>query len=267
MILLKRLAVFLFVICIICSYQLNAEPRHGASAVLNRFADVLMNGAKAYFGVHDTAEVSLFPPPVPLINIDNQLDRNYRPENMINIASYVRAIRNPILLEENAANAYIRMVASMREYGITDMAAISGFRDWDHQNRLHNAQIERHARYLPMAEARARAATIVAPPGASEHQSGLAIDVSSAEVGFSLTARFENTRSFRWLSENAHTYGFIIRYPRDSTDITGFIFEPWHLRYVGAEHAIRIFEAGVTLEEYLEMYSYFYNYNDASHVS
>jgi len=215
-----------------------------------------MDSAKTYFRVYEVAEVSLLPPPVPLINIDNPLDRDFRPENMINISDYVRALRNPLMLEESAANAYIRMAASMHEYGITDMAAISGFRDWEHQNRIHNAQIERQARLMPIAEARIRAAMIVAPPGASEHQSGLAIDVSSAEVGFSLSARFENTRSFQWLSANAHTYGFIIRYPRDSTEITGVIFEPWHLRYVGIDHATRIFEAGVTLEEYLDMYMF-----------
>jgi len=235
--------------------QTNAAPRAASfSAVLDRFGEVLVGSARTYLRIED-AELSILAPPVPLINRYNLLDRHYRPERMVNISNYVRTTRSPLYLEENAANAYIKMAASMQEDGIIGMAAVSGFRDWDHQSRIHNAEVDRQSRQFPREEARRRAQTIVAPPGASEHQSGLAVDVSSAEIGFSLSSRFENTASFRWLSENAHTYGFIIRYPRDSMEITGVIFEPWHLRYVGVDHATRMFESGIlTLEEYLESY-------------
>ena len=222
--------------------------------VFLRLRDVLENGLRTYFRVDESVEVGLFEAPVLLVNADNRLERDFRPEYMIDISQYVRSQRSPLLLEEGAGNAFIAMVASMREDGITNMAAMSGFRDWEHQERLHNNQISRLAARMPLEEARIRAATIVAPPGASEHQSGLAIDVSSACIGFALSERFENTDSFRWLSVNAHYYGFIIRYPRDSIEITGVIFEPWHLRYVGVNHAVRIFELGLVLEEYVEGY-------------
>lgn len=236
------------------AYRLEAYGSTSAIEVFNRFREVLANGLKTYFGAEEAVPAVSLAPPVLLINGDNMLERDFRPENMIDISPYVRSQRSPMLLEESAGNAYIRMVTSMHEYGITNLAAISGFRDWEHQNTLHNNRINSLARHIPLERAKEVAKTIVAPPGASEHQSGLAIDVSSACIGFALSERFENTPAFRWLAENAHNYGFIIRYPRDSMTITGVIFEPWHLRYVGVDHAARIFEADLLLEEYIEMY-------------
>jgi len=239
------------------TYRLEASDSNVSVAdVFSRFREVLEYGLRTYLRVGEAVPVVLLAPPVMLVNGDNMLERDFRPENMIDISPYVRSQRSPLLLEENAGNAYIRMVASMREYGITNVAAISGFRDWDHQYNLHNNRINALARTMPIEQARIVAATIVAPPGASEHQSGLAIDISSACIGFSLSERFERTPAFAWIAENAYRYGFIVRYPRDSMDVTGVIFEPWHLRYVGADHAIRIFESGLLLEEYVEMYMY-----------
>lgn len=91
----------------------------------------------------------------------------------------------------------------------------------------------------------------VALPGTSEHALGLALDlVSSSYTG--LDERQKNTAEAKWLAENCHKYGFILRYPEGTTDITGIVFEPWHYRYVGEEHAQKIMELGITLEEYLE---------------
>jgi len=259
---MRRLSAYLliFVLVFFASFSVvhasQTEDLLGiGDRVLNRFFDMLSDSAKTYLDITDGAvEVNVFLPDVLLVNMNNPVDRYYRPENMIDIASHVSTTRSPLLLEENAANAYIQMIAAMRDYGITDLAAVSGFRDFEHQTRIHNIEVERQSRYFPRDEARRRAAMIVAAPGTSEHQTGLAVDVSSAQVGFSLSTRFENTAAFSWLSLNAHEYGFIIRYPRDKTDITGVIFEPWHLRYVGADHAARIFESGLTLEEYFEEY-------------
>ena len=260
---LKRFGVFLLIFCIIFSaalttvYGQQANSRlRVVSSTFNRFIDMLSESARTYWDIQDNIPaVNILAPDILLVNRDNPIDRYYRPESMIDIARYVRSTRHSLYLEENAARAYIDMVNSMGDAGITDIAAVSGFRDFDHQTRIHNAEINRQANRFPREEARWRAAMIVAAPGTSEHQSGLAVDVSSAEVGFSLTTRFENTRSFRWLSQYAHNYGFIIRYPRDSTEITGVIFEPWHLRYVGIDHAARIFESGLTLEEYFIAYA------------
>jgi len=260
---LKRIGIFLLVLCIIfisshnVVYGQQANSRSGVvSGTFNRFIDMLYSSARTYWDIPgEIAEVNALLPDILLVNRDNPIDRYYRPQNMIDIARYVRSTGYSLYLEENAARAYINMVTSMAHDGITDIAAVSGFRDFDHQSRIHNNEVNRQSNHFSREEARRRAAMVVAAPGTSEHQTGLAVDVSSAEVGFSLTTRFETTRSFQWISQYAHNYGFIIRYPRDSTEITGVIFEPWHLRYVGVGHATRIFESGLTLEEYFDVYA------------
>lgn len=89
-----------------------------------------------------------------------------------------------------------------------------------------------------------------AAPGRSEHQTGLAIDISCASEGFGLETTFADTPEGIWVAENAHRFGFILRYPKDKEDITGYNYEPWHLRYVGTELAGYLFETGLTLDEY-----------------
>ena len=90
----------------------------------------------------------------------------------------------------------------------------------------------------------------VALPGTSEHALGLALDLISNEYT-ELDERQEETPEAKWLAQNCHKYGFILRYPPEKTNITGIIYEPWHYRYVGEEHAAKIMEKGITLEEYL----------------
>jgi D-alanyl-D-alanine carboxypeptidase len=94
------------------------------------------------------------------------------------------------------------------------------------------------------------AAKEVAIPGTSEHQLGLAIDLVDADFPY-LDDRQANTATQKWLMEHCHEYGFILRYPTGTTQITGIIFEPWHYRYVGQEIAQEIMNLGITLEEYL----------------
>ncbi len=100
-------------------------------------------------------------------------------------------------------------------------------------------------------KAEEKAGTVVAVPGTSEHQLGLAVDLVSSEH-VQLDEGAEKTEGYKWLVKNCHKYGFILRYPNGATDITGIIYEPWHFRYVGEEAAAEIMEAGITLEEYLE---------------
>lgn len=87
--------------------------------------------------------------------------------------------------------------------------------------------------------------------GESEHQTGLAMDISSKSVNFSLTQSFAQTREGKWLEENASEFGFIIRYPEGKEHITGYQFEPWHLRYVGKNPSLEIASRNITLEGYL----------------
>ena len=97
----------------------------------------------------------------------------------------------------------------------------------------------------------------VAKPGFSEHQCGLSADVSSKSVNLQLTIDFEHTKEGIWLFNNAHKFGFIIRYPKGKEYITGYAYEPWHIRYVGKSIATTIFNNNLTLEEWYEQNSKF----------
>ena len=119
------------------------------------------------------------------------------------------------------------------------------------QTANFNAQVQRELNNNPSLtkeQAEDKAATVVARPWTSEHQLGLAIDFNSVEE------TFEDTAQFRWLSEHAQDYGFILRYPKNKQSITGGIYEPWHYRYVGVDNAKAIKASGLCLEEFLETY-------------
>ena len=128
----------------------------------------------------------------------------------------------------------------------------SGYRPHNKQVDLFDAQIDRwlYAGY-EQEDSEDLASTAVAIPGTSEHELGLAADIYSSE-NMSLDESQVNTFTQQWLMENCWKYGFILRYPKNKSDITGIIFEPWHYRYVGKKHARKIQEAGICLEEYLE---------------
>lgn len=116
---------------------------------------------------------------------------------------------------------------------------LSGFRSYSRQQTLYNNYVARDGQKL--------ADTYSARPGHSEHQTGLAFDVGKLDNNYGETA------AGKWLKDNAHKYGFIIRYLKGKEDITGYQYEPWHIRYVGVDHATKIHEQGITLEEYLNI--------------
>ena len=132
----------------------------------------------------------------------------------------------------------------------------SSYRTYDYQNKLYERAI---ANYIEAHEGADRAEAIdhvtdVAPPGTSEHCTGLAVDIytwaAHSKYDKHLDTRFAQEPFAQWMKENAHKYGFILRYPEDKVDITMITFEPWHFRYVGVEAATDIYEQGITLEEY-----------------
>lgn len=128
----------------------------------------------------------------------------------------------------------------------------SAFREWEQQVFLHENKIQRVmiSEGLDRESAEAKASTVVARPGTSEHQVGLALDIVSSAYA-ELDEDQMKTEDQKWLIANSWKYGFILRYPLDKSDITGVIFEPWHYRYVGKQAAKEITEQGITLEEYL----------------
>ena len=145
----------------------------------------------------------------------------------------------------------VRMMADCTEAGGTPIVC-SGYRPHWYQVDLFAAQIDRwlYAGY-GQEEAEMYAATAVAIPGTSEHELGLAVDIYSSE-NMDLDESQIYTFTQQWLMENCWRYGFVLRYPKDKSDITGIIFEPWHYRYVGKKHAKKIYDAGICLEEYLD---------------
>lgn len=127
---------------------------------------------------------------------------------------------------------------------------VSAYRDFDHQTRNFTRKVNY---YLGLGysreDAEKEAATVVAVPGTSEHQLGLAVDIIDTRL-WDLTSEQANQPAQQWLMENSWQYGFIFRYPEGKTDVTGIIYEPWHYRYVGRELAAEIHYSGLTLEEY-----------------
>ena len=148
-------------------------------------------------------------------------------------------------LDKKIAEHYEAMYNAAKEDGI-NLTPCSGYRSYDLQKRNYNNKVAYYEGLgYSESEAREKAATIIMPPGSSEHNLGYAMDIVCVDEWF------EDTDEFNWLMENAQDYGFILRYPEDKQDITKVTYEPWHWRYVGVEHAKKMKENGQVLEEYL----------------
>lgn len=158
----------------------------------------------------------------------------------------------PDVTELEGQNLDSRIIEPMKEFVAAARAEglsvylSSGYRDYATQLYLYNRKVNQvgDPEY---------AATIVAKPGTSEHQTGLACDITDQYYD-PKTQDLENTELFQWMSKHCQEYGFIVRYPKGSEDITGIMYEPWHFRYVGVEAATYIMEHSITLEEFVELY-------------
>lgn len=138
-------------------------------------------------------------------------------------------------LTKECSSAFSKMKKAAARDGV-NLFIVSGYRSYDTQKRIYNNYVAKDGKAL--------ADTYSARPGTSEHQTGLAMDLNS------LKSSFANTKEGKWLQKNAYKYGFIIRYPKGKQNITGYVYEPWHVRYVGADRAKRIYKSGLCLEEY-----------------
>ncbi|WP_010175284.1 M15 family metallopeptidase [Bacillus coahuilensis] len=145
------------------------------------------------------------------------------------------------LLRQEAATALEEMFEGAKADGI-ELLAASGYRSFETQDYLFEAYAAEHGEEA--------ANKFSARPGQSEHQTGLAMDVTSRSAGYAIGDVFGETVEGDWVANHAWEYGFIIRYLEGKEDITGYKYEPWHLRYVGKDLAQKVYEAGVTLEEY-----------------
>lgn len=147
-------------------------------------------------------------------------------------------------MRPDAAAALEEMFAACKaETGVT-LKAVSGYRSYQRQATIYQNKLDR-------VGTKEKADQYVARPGASEHQLGLAMDVGQKSDDVNLTSSFGRTKGGKWVAANCWKYGFILRYQEDWEDVTGYAYEPWHVRYVGKENARLIHEADMPLETYL----------------
>lgn len=166
-------------------------------------------------------------------------------------------VADPYQVDARILEPLQQMLFDARAAGYS-LQVISAYRPFSSSERLYGNKVQEYlSAGYDQASAEAEAAKWVAPPGHSEHNTGLAVDIVSDGYFLQYDDLYEAFAEFdeaKWMKENCHKYGFILRYPRGKEDITGINFEPWHFRYVGVEHACVIMAQEFTLEEYLIQY-------------
>lgn len=200
-----------------------------------------------------------------LVNKSNPVGADYDPGNVVKLdASYTNNGKE-VELESNVKMAIQAMLDEMKAEGIKGICVTSGYRSYAYQEWLFSYYIEEEKAKDPSLsnkEAENIVLTYSARPGTSEHHTGLCVDLwvnpdmkelenYGREGKYSDDVGFAETEAFKWLKENAHKFGFILRFPEDKTGITGYSYESWHYRFVGIKAATEIYEKGITLEEYL----------------
>ena len=175
-----------------------------------------------------------------LVNRDYAISSDYVPSDLVH--PNVQCVYSNILMREEAARALEAMFkAAKAEAGYT-LLAVSGYRSYGKQAAIHERKVK--------SVGKAVALRVSAPPGCSEHQLGLAMDLG-CKKNAGLTEAFGRTPEGIWVAENCHRFGFIIRYKAEWEEITGYAYEPWHVRYIGVEHAQRIHALDIPFEYYV----------------
>jgi len=178
-----------------------------------------------------------------MINKTRRLPADYIPEDLIRVAvPTILSFEEVNHLRKPAADSLRSFFTAAEEEENFILTARSGYRSYNTQVSLFDANVRAHGQDY--------ADKFSAKPGTSEHQSGLAMDITAEVMNYQLEQSFGKTPEGRWTAENAHRFGFIIRYPEGKEKITGYAYEPWHLRYVGKALASEIYSGSLTLEEY-----------------
>lgn len=185
-----------------------------------------------------------------LVNKSNTLDKSYIPPDLV----YSKPVRGrstiSLRLDRDAMEQLNYMLNAAYLDGVSGMVITSAYRTYEKQTSLFNNKTSILSRHMSRTAAAEEASKVVAVPGSSEHQTGLAADICSEGVG--LVKSFAETRQGKWLKENSWKFGYIIRYPLEKTEITGIIYEPWHVRYVGDGHSEIMKLKDMCLEEYVD---------------
>ncbi|WP_082234738.1 M15 family metallopeptidase [Halobacillus massiliensis] len=182
-----------------------------------------------------------------VVNKQRKLPEDYEPEELIipDVPFPFDGDQPKKYMQPEAANALEELFKGAEVEGL-ELYAASGYRSYDRQEAIYESNVNQRGQE--------EADKFSARPGTSEHQTGLAMDVTSPEMAFKLEQDFIETEEGKWLEEHAHEYGFIIRYLKGTRNITGYEYEPWHLRYVGKDISTEIHESGSTLEEFFGFY-------------
>ena len=184
-------------------------------------------------------------PNLVLVNKETTVDEDYVPDELVYIDESMRAEdRAPQYqrMQPEAAEAFETLVKAAAADGLT-IKVTTAYRPYSYQADLYY--------YYLAVKGEEWTQQYSAPPGTSEHQTGLAADVSCEAIGYELDVSFGETAEGKWLEQHAAEYGYILRYQEGMEDVTGYSYEPWHIRYVGKEAAKVITEENITLEEFL----------------
>lgn len=182
---------------------------------------------------------------IVVVNKKRSLPASWKPDDLVKLQVPYRGRAEARYLRKEAADALTELFAAAKNEGI-ELYAVSGYRSYNLQNTVFN----KYSNMMGVISAQ----RVSARPGQSEHQTGLAVDISTRAMSYNLYEAFGRTREGIWLEENAATYGFVLRYPKGSEAVTGYSYEPWHFRYVGEEIAADVADKGLTLEEYFSLF-------------
>lgn len=222
------------------TYSFNPYTEGNVSMLLPGYIDFLKD-PNLVFEVFNQPKRSVKDPNdiTVLVNREFYVDQDYVPADLVSFAG--RTNGSEQLLRAETAESLLNLFNKGLEMG-HEFIASSAYRSYQMQQRIYQNYANLHGA--------AKANTFSALAGHSEHQLGLAVDISSSRFNGVITGLIRNTPEGRWLKANAHFYGFIIRYTNQNQYITGYIDEPWHLRYVGADLASYLYHTTMTLEQY-----------------
>ncbi len=181
-----------------------------------------------------------------VVNKNRMLEGSYIPSNLVNITVTSTKSGNNNLIRSEVLPHLEDMFADAKSQGV-NLTVTSAYRSFNTQNDLFYGYVSNYGLESAL--------TFSAPPGASEHQTGLVLDIGEVNGPYdNFEIEFSLSDSGKWLAKNSHKYGFILRYPDGKENITTYQYEPWHFRFVGTDYATKIYESGLTLEEYFDLY-------------
>ena len=200
-----------------------------------------------------------------LVNKQNTVDRDYAPDELATLDNSLTLYGKEITLDATTAHAVRALLLEMRACGFNNVFVTSGYRSYEYQSVLYNTYFAEEKQKHPTwsnEQLKAEVLTYSAYPGTSEHQTGLCLDLYispgmtelvnyGSETEATSDIGFAETEEYQWLINNAHKFGFILRFGKDKVDLTGYSYESWHYRFVGREAATYIYENGLCYEEYL----------------